>query len=56
MYIRKQSLPNLRYYPVVCQEGLRKTTRNLNQGSRTLGEISTQDLPNMKQEANHSVG
>jgi hypothetical protein len=44
---RKWSWPNLRYYPDICLEGLRKTTRNL----RIAGlqaEISTQILPNMK--------
>jgi hypothetical protein len=34
---RKQSWPNLRYYPSICLEGLRKTTKYLRQGSRSPG-------------------
>jgi hypothetical protein len=30
---RKWSWPNLRYYPKICLEGLRKATNNLSQGS-----------------------
>jgi hypothetical protein len=33
---RKRSWPNLRYYPGICL-GLRKTTKNLSQDSRTPG-------------------
>jgi hypothetical protein len=34
---RKRSWPNLRYYSGICQERLRKTTKNLSQDSRSLG-------------------
>jgi hypothetical protein len=34
---RKRSCPDLRYYPVICLEGLRKTTKNLSQDRRSLG-------------------
>jgi hypothetical protein len=33
----KQSWPNLRYYPGICLEGLRKTTKNLTQDNRSPG-------------------
>jgi hypothetical protein len=36
---RKRSWPNLRHYPGTCPEGLRKTTRNLSQDSRSLGRF-----------------
>jgi hypothetical protein len=44
---RKRSWPNLRYYPGICLEGLRKTTKNLSQDSRSppeyeAGELTTQ--------------
>jgi hypothetical protein len=32
---RKRPWPNLRYCPGICLQGLRKTTRNLNQDSRS---------------------
>jgi hypothetical protein len=38
----------LRFYRVICLEGLRKTTVNLNQDSRSPDR--DMDLPNMKQE------
>jgi hypothetical protein len=38
----------LRYYPGIHLEGLRKTTKTLGQDSCLLGEIWTQELPNMK--------
>jgi hypothetical protein len=34
---RKRSWPNLRYYPGICLEGLRKTTKNLSQDNRSPG-------------------
>jgi hypothetical protein len=30
-YGRKKSWPSLRYYPIICLEGLRKTTKDLSQ-------------------------
>jgi hypothetical protein len=39
--------PNLRDYPGITLEGLRKSTK-------TLVNIQTQDFPNTKQSANHS--
>jgi hypothetical protein len=32
---KKRSWPNLRYYPSICLEGLRKTTKNLSQDTRS---------------------
>jgi hypothetical protein len=32
-----RSWPNLRYYPGICLEGSRKTTKNLSKASRSLG-------------------
>jgi hypothetical protein len=34
---RKRSWLNLRYYPGICVEGLRKTMKNLSQDSRSPG-------------------
>jgi hypothetical protein len=34
---RKLLYPNLRYYPGIYLEGLRKTTKTLSQGSRSSG-------------------
>jgi hypothetical protein len=34
---RKQSWPNLRYYPGICLGGLRKTTKKFSQDSRSPG-------------------
>jgi hypothetical protein len=34
---RKRTWPNLRYYPRMCLEGLRKTTKHLSQDSRSPG-------------------
>jgi hypothetical protein len=45
---RKQSWPNLRYYPNIFLEGLGKTTENL-RIAILHAEILTQDFPNMKQ-------
>jgi hypothetical protein len=36
---RKRSRPNLRHYPDIYLEGLRKTTTNLSQDSRSLGRV-----------------
>jgi hypothetical protein len=36
-YGTKQSWPNLRYYPNIFLEGLRKLQKNLSQNSRSLG-------------------
>jgi hypothetical protein len=36
-YGRKQLSPNLRYYPGIFLEGLRKTTKNLRQDSQSQG-------------------
>jgi hypothetical protein len=35
---RKLSWCNRRYYPGICLEGLRKTTKNLSQDSQSLGQ------------------
>jgi hypothetical protein len=40
-YGRKWSWHNLRYYPGICLEGLRKTTRNLVQISHVGGVVVT---------------
>jgi hypothetical protein len=45
----KRSWSNLRYYPGLFLEKLRKATKNFNQGSRSPNEISTRDLLNTKQ-------
>jgi hypothetical protein len=34
---RKRSWPNLRYYPGICPEGLRKRMKNLSHYSRSAG-------------------
>jgi hypothetical protein len=34
---RKRSWPNIRYYPGIFLEGLRKTTKNLSQDIQALG-------------------
>jgi hypothetical protein len=36
-YGRKWSWPNLRYYPGICLEGLRKNTENISQDSQSPG-------------------
>jgi hypothetical protein len=36
--VRKQSWPNLRYYPGICLAGPRKSTKNLSQDSWSLGQ------------------
>jgi hypothetical protein len=36
-YGRKRSWPNLKYYPSMCLEGLRKTMKNLSQENQSLG-------------------
>jgi hypothetical protein len=35
---RKQSQPNLKYYPGICLEGMRKTTKTLCKDSRSPGQ------------------
>jgi hypothetical protein len=42
--------PNLSFYPGICLEGLRKTTKTLNQNSRSPADIWTRDLLNKKQD------
>jgi hypothetical protein len=37
-YGRKQSWPNLRYYPGICLEGLRETMKNVSQDSQSAGQ------------------
>jgi hypothetical protein len=37
-YGKKQSWPNLRYYPSIWLEGLSKTTKTLSQDSQFLGQ------------------
>jgi hypothetical protein len=37
-YGRKWPWPNLRYYPGICLEALRKTMKNLSQSSWSLGQ------------------
>jgi hypothetical protein len=44
-FVRKQSWPNLRYYLGIRFEGLRKTTKNLSQYSRSQGEDFNRGLP-----------
>jgi hypothetical protein len=34
---RKRSWPNLKYYPGICLEGTRKTTKSLSQDSQSPG-------------------
>jgi hypothetical protein len=36
-YGKKQSWPNLGYYPGICLEGLRKTTKSFSENSRFPG-------------------
>jgi hypothetical protein len=36
-YGRKWAWPNLRYYPGICLEGLRKATKNASQNNRSAG-------------------
>jgi hypothetical protein len=38
LYGRKRSWPNLRFYPRICLEGLRKATKNLSQDNWSPGE------------------
>jgi hypothetical protein len=42
---RKRSWPNLRYYPYICLEGLKKTMKNLIQHSRSLSQDLSPGLP-----------
>jgi hypothetical protein len=44
-YGRKQSWPNLRYYPGICLEGLTKTTKTSVRIAGLQNKIRTQDLP-----------
>jgi hypothetical protein len=37
-YERKRSWRNLRYYPSICPQGLRRTTKGLGQDSRSAGQ------------------
>jgi hypothetical protein len=43
-YGRKRLWPNLRYYPGICMEGLRKTTKSLTQAIRSPGRDSNPGL------------
>jgi hypothetical protein len=47
---RKRSWSNLRRYPGINWEGLRKTTKYLVSIADLQAEISTQGVPNTKQE------
>jgi hypothetical protein len=45
---RKQLWPNLRYYPGICLEGLRKIMENLNQDSQSMGRDLNSGPPEHK--------
>jgi hypothetical protein len=47
---RQSSWPNLKYYPSICLQGLRKTTKNLSENTGLRTEIWTQKLQNSKQD------
>jgi hypothetical protein len=51
---RKQSWPNLRYYPGICVEKLRKTIKNLSQDSWSLSRDLNSGLPEYKANATFS--
>jgi hypothetical protein len=42
---RKRTCPNLRCYPGICLEELRKTTKNLSQDSKSSGRYLTPGPP-----------
>jgi hypothetical protein len=44
-YERNRLWPNLRYYPGIYMEGLRKTTNNLSQDSRSAGQALNSGRP-----------
>jgi hypothetical protein len=46
----KWSWPNLRYYPAICLEGLRKTSKTSIRIAGLQAEVSIWDLLNTKQE------
>jgi hypothetical protein len=46
---RMRPRPNLRYYPSICMEGLRKTTKNLSQNSRCPGRDLNSWSPEYKE-------
>jgi hypothetical protein len=46
---RKRVWLNLRYYPGIHRDGLRKTTNNFSQDSGLRAEVSIRDLPNTKE-------
>jgi hypothetical protein len=46
---RKRWWPNLRFFPGICLEGLRKLKKNLDGVAGLRAEIWTQNLPNTKQ-------
>jgi hypothetical protein len=48
---RKWLWPNLRYYPGICLEELRKTTKNLSQDSQSLGRGLNPGPPGLTHEA-----
>jgi hypothetical protein len=52
---RKQLWPNLRYYPGIFVEGLRKTTNILSQGIWSPGQDLNQDLNLPNTQPGHSV-
>jgi hypothetical protein len=59
-YERKRPWPNLRCYHGICLEGLRETTKNLSQDSRSPGRDSNSGPPEYKARAltsgqSHSV-
>jgi hypothetical protein len=46
---KKRSLPNLRYYPSACLEGLRNTTKTSARIVGVSAEVRTGHLPNASQ-------
>jgi hypothetical protein len=48
---RKRSFPNLRFYPGICLEGLRKTTKASVRIAGLRAEVWAQDLPNRKKKS-----
>jgi hypothetical protein len=46
---RKQSWPDLRYYPGICLEGLRKSSKTPVRIADFWAKIWILDLPNMKE-------
>jgi hypothetical protein len=51
----RRSWPNLRYYPGICLEGLRKTTNNLSRDSRSQDRDLNPDLRIQSRSVNYST-